>query len=146
VSTSSSGGARSTHGRNSSIVIAVDRSRLVQVLLVHGDGAVVGVHGDLSTCGRGGSVPRHGGCLSVDVVQMVKVIVARQTMRTSTGSCRRGEDTLLGGLSSHGEGSSCGGRGNVVLVVSWDMASASRACHVCRLLVRENRGVDQIGI
>lgn len=146
VGASSSGGTGSAHGRDrlrnsssrsNSTVVAVDGGGLVHVLLVHGDGAVVGVHGwDLGTscCGSGAGACH--GALDVGLVMAI-VLVSHQT---ST----RGRVDLL---------SSSGGWGHV-LVVGWHVARTRGAsgCWVLKtadvggLLVRDDGRMDQIGI
>lgn len=144
---SSSGGTRSAHGRDrlrnsssrssSSIVGAEFRVSLVHVGLVHGDGAIVGVHGwDLCTscCGSGAGA-RHG---ALDVGLVLAIVVA------SHQTSARGRVDLL---------SSGGGWGDV-LVVGWDVARTRGACNcwvlktgdVGGLLVRDDGGMDQVGI
>lgn len=123
---SSSGGTRSPHGRDR---LRNNSSR---------SSSIVGVHGwDLCTscCGSGA-----GTCHGVlDVGLLMAIVVASH--QTSTP---RGRVDLL---------SSRGGRGDV-LVVGWNVARTRGTCNcgvlktadVGGLLVRDDRGMDQVGI
>jgi len=136
MSASSSGGTRSAHSRdilrnNSS------RSSLLHVLLVHGDGAVVSVHGgDLCAgcCGSGAGTC-HG---ALDMSLEMAILMASHQI--SAG----GRVDLLSRGSGRGD----------VLVVGWDVARSRGASggwvlktgDVGGLLVRDDGGMDQVGI
>lgn len=136
-----SGVTRGAHGRDhlnsssrrSSSIGVVDGDGLVQVGLVHRDGVIAGVHGDLCTRYGSGAGASHG-ALEVGLVMAILVV---------SHQISRGRVDLL---------SNDGGWGNV-LVVGWDVARTCGACDCWvlktaggGLLVRDDGGMDQVGV